>query len=148
MKNYIRHSAVLGLMILGCAIVGHGQTVQRLVADIPFDFYVRGEKLSAGRYAFEPASRGTYPAPLVVRSLDPVSNRSIMAPVLAHSSSDGDKYLLIFNRYGSFHYLSSVNAGSGPLAVKLMKSPGERKLARELHRAVPVEIRPLTSAGK
>lgn len=150
MRNYIAGTIVAtGLIILIFGMNCSGQSVRRLVADIPFDFYVGNEKLPEGRYEFEPASSNAHPGALVVRSLAGSDRQSAIIPTLAADSSAAtDNIAVYFNRYGSIYYLSRVNFDQRNQSLRLGRASGERQLARQPLRLVPVVIGPATTAGK
>ena len=68
MKKYIATTiAATGLIVFIFGMECAAQTNRRLVADIPFDFYVDEGKLPSGRYEFETTMRQTTTGGLIVR---------------------------------------------------------------------------------
>ena len=134
MKNYIAGSIVAtGLIIFVFGFEMNAQTPDTLVADVPFDFYVRNEKLPAGRYEFERSTRLTFPAPLIVRSAEGRSRRSILVPTLTGSRTDirGEGLRITFRRYGSVSFLSGIALAADGLAMTIARTSVEKELARQ-----------------
>lgn len=148
MKNYIAVSMVAtGLILFVFGFEMSAQTPDRLVADIPFEFYVRDEKLPAGRYEFERSTRLTFPAPLVVRSVNGLARRSMLVPTLAGRASlkSGGGPGITFKRYGSVFFLSGIDLPGEALALKISTTSTEREYARRGTTNPPVTIRPTVS---
>ncbi|HEX6127095.1 MAG TPA: hypothetical protein VFZ23_17110 [Pyrinomonadaceae bacterium] len=148
MKNYIAGSiATTALIIFVFGFEASAQTANRLVADIPFDFYVRNEKLPAGKYMFERTSELTFPTALIVRSVDGPGRRSIIVSTIAGDvkARTSDGLQITFNRYGSVFYLSGLNLAANSLSLKILKTSAEREMARLADAAPPVTISPAIS---
>lgn len=145
MKKYIASSlAAFGLIIFLFGIQGSAQSTKGVSADIPFDFYVRGEKLPAGKYEIETLNRQTSSSPLIVRSLDSVNQRSIVvhtSPV-ATSLTRKRERVLKFRRYGSAYFLSSVDLDADE-SVRLPRTSRETEIARSTQEgSAVVALRP------
>lgn len=149
MKQYIAGTvAATGLIIFIFAMDASGQSSNRLVADIPFDFYAGKELLPSGRYEFEPASRSTYPSGLIVRSVAKSAQRSMIVSTLANDTVHaGHAPAIAFNRYGSVHYLSGISIEAGSLALRLRKTSDEKDIARQVRTPTPIVIRLTNATG-
>ena len=148
MKNYLATTiAATGLIIFILSINAGAQTNTRITADIPFDFYVGMERLPGGRYEFEPASPRTYPSPLIIRPVMKAGRKTMIVPALANDPKKGDGFAVIFNRYGSVHYLSGISSQAGGLALRLSRTSAEKQTAKQHERAVPVAVRPRDTTG-
>lgn len=148
MKNYIASTiAVTGLIIFVFGMESAAQTVTRITAEVPFDFYVGNELLPKGRYEFEPATRQTLSSSLIVRPVMKSARRSMIVPVIVSHArpSDGD-ISLRFSRYGSVHYLSGIHADVDGLSMKLLPTSTEKQLAKRYEVGQPVTIRPASMA--
>ena len=124
------------------------QGVSRVRADIPFDFYVGSELLPKGKYEFEPANRQIYSPAVIVRSLARSNHRSLIIPTRQDApQNSAEGFSIVFNRYGTVHYLSVITTGSDAPAFKLVKTSGEKQLARMFENPEPVAIRPTVGSG-
>ena len=149
MKKYTAITVVtIAIMMFGFAMQGLAQSVDRMRVDIPFAFYVAGERLAPGRYEFAPASRHAYPAPIVVRAVAGTERRSVIVRTLAGEPVRSDNNLTVrFNRYGMVHYLSGVSYAPGNIALRLTPSQGEKDLAKRFQQSVPVLVRSTVATG-
>jgi hypothetical protein len=119
-------SAFLGL---GLLIVVSGAQAQetRVKADIPFDFIVGNQVLSAGEYMV--ASEGATNQVIVIRSND--RKTAIMALTNSCSSSKpSDTTKLVFHRLAGRYFLSQVWAAGNSRGRQLPKSRFEVQLAK------------------
>ena len=149
MKNNIVFTFVAAIIfVLFSGFEVNAQSVTRLIVSVPFEFYVGNEKLPGGKYEFEPANRQAFPGSLVIRRNEKSDVRSTIVPAFASFDSAGATPAIIFNRYGSVHYLAGVTSGSGGFALRLGKSSREKQLAKESDRVVPVEIRTSVAATR
>ena len=142
MKNNLVFTYVAAIIfVLFSGFEVNAQSVTRLVVSVPFEFYVGNEKLPQGKYEFEPANRQAFPGSLVIRRIENSAVRSTIVQAFASFDSADASPMITFNRYGSVHYLAGVTAGSGGFALRIGKSSGEKQLAKESDRVVPVAIR-------
>lgn len=149
MKNNIVFTFVAAIIfVLFSGFEVNAQSVTRLIVNVPFEFYVGNEKLPQGKYEFEPANRHAYPGSLIVRRSEEAAVQSTIVPALASFDRGGSTAAIIFNRYGSVHYLAGVNSGSGGFSFRLGKSAREKQIARDSERVVPVEIRTSVAARR
>ena len=150
MKNYLASTiAATGLIIFIFGMDCAAQGVTRITAEIPFDFYVGGQLLPKGSYDFEPASKQSYPTSLIIRPRVKTARRAMIVPTMGNAASQpGDRLAVIFNRYGSIHYLSSINGDAGGMAMRLPRTSAEKRLAQEVERSTPIMIQPTETAGK
>ena len=150
MKNYLASTiAATGLIIFIFGMDCAAQSSTRITADIPFDFYVGGELLPKGSYEFEPASKQSYPTSLIIRPRVKSPRRAMIVPTLANAASQpGERPALVFNRYGSVHYLSTVSADAGGMALRLRRTSAEKLMAQEVERSQPVTILPTQTGGR
>ena len=139
-------AAIIFVLFSGFEV--NAQSVTRLIATVPFEFYVGNEKLPEGNYEFEPANRQAVPGPLVIRRVEGSGVRSTLVPALANFDSVDANPVITFNRYGSVHYLAGVSSGSGGFALRVGKSSREKQLAKESDRVVPVAIRTSVAAKR
>jgi hypothetical protein len=149
MRNNIAFTFVAAIIfVLFSGFEINAQSVTRLIATVPFEFYVGNEKLPPGSYEFEPANRQAIPGSLVIRRVERSGVQSTMIPVLASFDSVDANPVITFNRYGSVHYLAGVSSGSNGFALRVGKSSREKQLAKESDRVVPVAIRTSVAAKR
>jgi hypothetical protein len=138
-----------GIITVACLILfgaseGRSQTGKGLVADVPFDFYVKGELMAAGKYEFVPAASTTDPSPLIVRRVSG-ANKKAVVPVA--TVVDGIKYgaqpVIVFRRYGSEYFLGAVHDWTANVRLQLIQSKRERKLSKVHREAKNVSIKPV-----
>lgn len=149
MKNYLASTiAATGLIIFIFGMDSVAQTATRAMADIPFDFYVGTELLPKGQYEFQAASIQTYPSSLIIRPVMKSPRRAMIVATIAHNTdAREDGFSLVFNQYGSVHYLSSISTGPGGLALRLIRTSLEKQLAKRFEQPSPVAIRSGDTAG-
>lgn len=131
-------------LVLFGAVEGRSQTGKGLVADVPFDFYVKGELMSAGKYEFIASTSNTDSSPLIVRK---VSGTDAKAVVPVATVEDEVKYgaqpVILFRRYGSEYFLGAVHDWPSNVRLRLIQSKRERKLSKTYRQAKNVSIKPV-----
>ena len=142
MKNYIATAiAATGLIVFVFGMECSAQSVKRMVADIPFDFYVGEERMPSGKYEFEATNRDSNSAAVFVRPVIKSERRSLIISTMAETAKPGNEPLLLFNRYGSEHFLSRINLSSEEVSFRVRKTSSEKRLAERVDRVIPVTIR-------
>lgn len=110
------------------AVVANGQSKQRLIAEVPFDFVVAEKTLRAGEYHVRAVNQDG----------DAISIKSVDGDqVLRLSSSKerSDRQMtakLVFHRYGNTYFLSQIWMAGESIGRELPKTRGERAIEREL----------------
>lgn len=145
----MRRSITFGIITLAAiflfgAAEGTAQTGKGLVAEIPFDFYVKGELMAAGKYEFVTATSIYDPAPLIIRATSG-SEKKAIAPVatIADKARTGTEPMIIFRRYGSENYLSAVHDSTANLRLRLIQGKRERQLGKVHREAKEISIKPV-----
>jgi hypothetical protein len=108
-------------------VVAHGQTPQGLTAQVPFEFVIGDQTLSAGEYQVRALTDSG--EPIVIR--DKSGARTVR---LTHSAERSDKQLrakLVFHRYGSTYFLSQIWMAGEQTGRELPKTQQERAIERE-----------------
>ncbi len=102
--------AVVALVLALCASAAFAQMQSsRVVANVPFTFYVGKTELPAGRYEVYPANQTAMD--LVIRNLG--SGKAIVMPVRTRiESSEFGNPELVFQRVDDKSYLSEVKPGA------------------------------------
>jgi len=110
------------------AVVANGQSKQKLIAQVPFDFVVAEKTLRTGEYHVRAVNQDG----------DAISIKSIDGDqVLRLSSSKerSDRQMtakLVFHRYGNTYFLSQIWLAGESTGRELAKTRGERAVEREL----------------
>ncbi len=123
MKKQILNVVVTLSVIAALSIAGFAAFEKRVEANIPFDFMVGGEKLSAGKYTVEIAG-----ALKVVMVRNWKTKRAAGALTHALEVRADSKPQLVFRRYGNQYFLAKVISYSS--GVELPKSKAEREAAK------------------
>jgi hypothetical protein len=150
MRNYIAGIIALsGLIIFVFGVDTQAQSSRRIVADIPFEFFVGERRLPRGKYEFRPTSVQSSSSALIVRPVSKSPQGVLIIPVFSQTNAlVGEGQLAItFNRYGSELYLSSIKLPFERMALQLSKSNAEKQLGKNL---IPVRISvgPEQTAGR
>jgi hypothetical protein len=111
------------LMAAGSAVA---QTID-VRGDVPFNFIVGKQMLSAGEYELSSLGRGDGKT-LLIRDSDgkPVT---MVNSIRAESVQASDKTKLVFNRYGDHYFLAQVWIEGEKAARQFSKSPREKEMA-------------------
>ena len=110
------------------AVVANGQSKQKLIAQVPFDFVVAEKTLRAGEYHVRAVNQDG----------DAISIKSVAGDqVLRLSSSKerSDRQMtakLVFHRYGNTYFLLEIWMAGESTGRELPKTRGERAIEREL----------------
>ncbi len=103
-------------------------------ANVPFDFVVANKHVPAGEYWF-----AQQPSGLMRISSDKLKEPIVTACVPAQDEPSGPGEL-VFVRYGSEHYLQSIDAATAHFAAVFPKSHAEQEWATRLRVAAMVRI--------
>jgi hypothetical protein len=97
----------------------------KVVADIPFDFYVGDTKLPAGAYEIKPAGTN---AVRVASVSGTMSVATLTSSAKRRGSANDSK--LVFHVYGSDYFLSQIWQADTTIGSELPTSRSERQMAR------------------
>lgn len=111
-------------VMLGLAAAAHGQTLDALTANVPFDFVVHGTTLPAGLYSIDRPSSDN-PSLLRLRSEDGKSVAFVFSP--PGPGSDGT-LKLVFDNYEENYFLSEIWTQVG--VHQLSRSRRVRRMAK------------------
>src|SRR2546423_92233 len=100
------------LVVLGLPIA-QAQSDHRLIAHVPFDFYVRDRAMPAGDYTIKELTDGG--AVLLIQSADGRDAQTAITNAEAAKGRQVDKARLVFRRYGDQYFLAAAwqNAQEG-----------------------------------
>jgi hypothetical protein len=110
------------------AVVANGQSKQKLMAQVPFDFVVAEKTLRSGEYDIRAVNQAG----------DAIAIKSVGGDQVLRLSSPterSDRQMnakLVFHRYGSTYFLSQIWMAGESIGRELPKTRGERAIEREL----------------
>src|SRR5437588_3797647 len=108
------------------AVVANGQSTQKLIAQVPFDFVVAEKTLRAGKYhAVNQAGDA-----IAVKSVDGEQALRLSSPRQRSDRQMNAK--LVFHRYGSTYFLSQIWMAGESTGRELAQTRQERAIEREL----------------
>lgn len=134
MKREILKGSSMLMLIVGLAFVTavvsvKGQTSDRIVCDIPFEFVVGEKTLPAGQYTAKRVTPGS--RALLVAEKNAKSSIIRMTTDL-EPKRDKAQARMVFHRYGQHYFLAEVWRGGDSFGEKLQRSRQERAIEREL----------------
>jgi hypothetical protein len=129
LKGFSMLLLVITLALVTAVVSANGQSL-RLKADVPFEFVVGSETLTAGQYTVEALASSR-----ALRVRNGSDNQSAIR--LTTPADDGaNKVALVFHRYGARYFLAEVWNGAEGLTIN--KSKQEQAIERELARIAHV----------
>jgi hypothetical protein len=133
MKNQSLKSIVaVSFVMLFTFVSAYAQTNNRMVAKIPFDFYVKNLKFAAGEYIVEKANIDSNSPIMIFRQKNGENSKIIMMlPLTVDAGSGKAQPSLIFNRYGADYFLSEVRNPADDFGAQFPKGKQERNLAKQ-----------------
>jgi hypothetical protein len=126
MKSLKKVGLFLFMGVLGATLAGtaaHAQSGGRITVTVPFDFMVGNSTLKAGPYRVEKMESGV----VGFNSLDGQTHQFVLTAGGTRTSHGGNPYL-VFNRYGSEAFLSSVTLSEDD-SFEMPRSDREKELA-------------------
>jgi hypothetical protein len=119
--------AMLGLALLMTVVSVQAQSGGKLEVNVPFEFQIGSETLSAGEYSVKRLTQNS----VLVRSAD--GQRSVIAQtprtITADDNGKAAFEKLVFNRYSNQYFLSQVWMVRGSDGRELHKSDAEQQAA-------------------
>jgi hypothetical protein len=144
----MRRSIGIAIFTAACLVLFGGvearsQTGKGLIAEVPFDFYVIGELMAAGKYEFVPAS-SIDSTPLIVRKVSGGNKKAVVPVATVEDEVEyGAQPVIVFRRYGGEYFLGAVHDWPSNVRLRLIQSKRERKLNKVHREAKNVAIKPL-----
>ena len=124
-KQVLRIVVTLGLFGLLCAGAQAQTSANRMRVHVPFDFIIGQQTLPAGDYLISFVTRETNSTALLIKRSDGSASRIVqMTPVEARKARESAT--LVFNRYGSRHFLSQFWTPAERVGLAVRKSRAER----------------------
>lgn len=109
--------------LLLIALPVHALTVRRVNVNVPFAFTAGTATLPAGQYQLQKNGRST----LLVRNHANEVVATVLAAPLSSPGNESMKVEVVFNRYGSDHFMSEVRAGGHGMGLAIQKTKLERE---------------------
>lgn len=125
-KGFTMIMLVVAIAFATAAVSANTQSANKVVTDIPFDFIVGDQTLSAGEYTVNLANENG----LMIQNADGKSEGLRLTFPISPKNKRGAR--LVFHQYGQRYFLAEVWTGSGEVGRHLTKSRQERAIEREL----------------
>lgn len=125
MSRLLAVAALIAFTLAIGPVVAHAQS-ERLIAKIPFGFYVGGKELPAGEYTVQRVEGNMSLVRLADREGHTLMTFAIPA---VREPEHGAK--LIFNKYGDEYFLSEIRWMESSTALEFVPSSRERELAKK-----------------
>lgn len=119
---------VLAIVLVSAAASANAQSAKKVSANIPFDFVVGDQTMTAGDYNLRATT-----APdngLLIQGDNGQSSMRLTNSI--EPRKDRRNSRLVFHRYGQRYFLAEVWTGAGNVGRHLLKSRQERAIQREL----------------
>ncbi|MBX7175082.1 MAG: hypothetical protein K1X72_29160 [Pyrinomonadaceae bacterium] len=127
MKTQFLRFLVLSFALVIFSVSAFAQS-GNLMADIPFNFYVGNEKLSAGKYEIKRVS----PNAFLLIGKDEKVKILAQTPLTTGDASSASSERLVFNNYGSKYFLREVFSNRNTVGRALYESKSEKILRQGL----------------
>ena len=123
--------AAISLVFLCTVVSANAQSDGKLVAHVPFDFYVQGQKLSSGDYTIRSLNPRAGQTSLLISRTDGKTQKMVIMMPTTSCATDGAASI-VFNRYGNDYFLSELINPAESFDAKLRMSKQESSLARSV----------------
>jgi hypothetical protein len=132
MKKQMYTLATMLMLIGVLAVTAEGQAVNGVTirANVPFEFTVGGKVLPAGEYRIQQVNPSS---DLVMLQITTAGGEArVLARARSIHNENANRTELVFNRYGSNYFLSTLAIEGATDAWQMPKSHAERAVSREL----------------
>jgi len=126
---------VAGLMLVAGVATANGQSKDRLVAQVPFEFIVGDKTLASGEYKLRTVTSAG--EALLIKNADAGDAAIRMTSPIGYDHSK-TYARLVFHRYDNRYFLSQVWMSGEGIGRELQRSAQERAIERELA-AIPAK---------
>ncbi|MBX7171823.1 MAG: hypothetical protein K1X72_12755 [Pyrinomonadaceae bacterium] len=119
--------ALLIGLVFTFGVLANAQSTKQIAVHVPFDFYVKGQKMNAGDYVIESASPQSNQAALIFREKSgKAKGMLITIPIDLGNNQMAAAPFMLFNRYGDEYFLKEIfnpleNIGFGVSSTKTEK---------------------------
>ena len=110
------------LMLLSGLMAAQSLTSSSVVAQVPFEFMVNNTIIPAGECVVQSVSGNV----LAIHNFE--ARKSAMASSSRAGASQGDRTVLVFQRYGNQYFLSEIRLEGSNLSYRLPQSRAEAEL--------------------
>ena len=131
-KALAKFGLLVAMIVIATGAPAKAQTLEYpLNANIPFDFTVGNEKLTAGKYSLRRAQPSA--GDMIVQITGGEHSIITRSTVPVETFRPREKSVLIFHRYGDEYFLVQVWPAGGTTGRELIKSRAEREAQRKTH---------------
>jgi hypothetical protein len=120
---------VVGLVLVAGVATANGQSRDRLVAQVPFEFIVGDKALASGEYKLSTVTSAG--DALMIKNADAGDAAIRFTSPIGHKNTK-TYARLVFHRYDNRYFLSQVWMSGESVGRELRKSAQERAIEREL----------------
>ena len=127
----MKNLTLLIALIFTFGILANAQSQQPITAQVPFDFYIQNQKMTAGVYVVESISPQSAQPILIFRQKDGKGKRIVMTiPFEINGEQKLEQPTMFFNRYGDEYFLSEIRNPLEKLSFEISTANEEKSLAR------------------
>jgi hypothetical protein len=128
LKGFTMLTLVVGLALATAVASANAQSINRVVADIPFEFSVGYKTMPAGEYAVRTLT--TASNALMIQSADGKTSALRLSDETERAKNKSHARL-VFHRYGERYFLAEVWSGVASTGRQLLKSQEESAIEKE-----------------
>ena len=132
MKRHLNILITIAMLVGIVSATAHAQMTsgQKVIANVPFTFYVGSKTLPAGRYTITMLNPTSDRKLLQLRSMDGRSTAMVLTiSVIAKTSGESK---LAFRRYGDQYFFAHAQLAGDPTTLSTFKSRAERAQERAI----------------
>ncbi len=129
LKGFSMLMLIVGLAFVTAVVSVKGQSSDRIVTNVPFDFVVGEKTLPAGQYTVKEVATGGRALLIAERN---AKSSIIRLTNDLEPKRDKTQARMVFHRYGQHYFLAEVWNGGDSFGKQLQRSRQERAIEREL----------------
>jgi hypothetical protein len=137
LKGFTVLVLMVALALATAAAPAKAQSINRVVADIPFEFSVGYKAMPAGEYSVRTMNSNSTGNALLIQSADGKISALRLSDGTEEAKKNNNHARLVFHRYGDRYFLAEVWNGVDKTGRQLLKSEEERAIERELASITP-----------
>ena len=108
-----------------------GQVHNRLIVNVPFDFYIGDQKLDAGEYVVESMNKSADGTALRFAKNDGTRTVLVKLSPMEIDWRQNSTAMITFNRYGAAYYLTAIKNPGETFGARAIRSRQEREVAQQ-----------------
>jgi hypothetical protein len=117
-------------LVFTFGIFANAQSSKQIAVHVPFDFYVRDQKMPAGDYLIESAFPESIQSALIFRQKDGKAKKILITlPIDLNRNQKFAVPTMLFNRYGDSYFLTQIRNPYESLGFTLPTAKSEKLLA-------------------